>query len=296
MTEEILQGTILQGIGGFYTAMDGAGERYTLRAQRKLRRVSKPKVGDRVEFTPGSGEEDGWIEAILPHRNELDRPPVANIDRVVIVASAGAPAADLPLVDRMLVAARRRGIEPVLAVSKCELDPATAAEIVRQYRGAQASAIAVSARTGENLDALRELLRGSVHALAGQSGAGKSTLINALYGLDLETGDLSEKIERGKNTTRSSQLIPLPGGGMVLDTPGFSLLEGELFDPVELQESYPEFAGLAGGCYFQPCYHASEPKCAVRAAVAAGEIDAARHARYVELLNDMRIKWRERYD
>lgn len=291
-----MQGTILQGIGGFYTAMDGAGERYTLRAQRKLRRVSKPKVGDRVEFAPGTGEEDGWIEAILPRRNELDRPPVANIDRVVIVASAGAPAADLPLVDRMLVAARRRGIEPVLAVSKCELDPATAAEIVRQYRDARVSAMAVSARTGENLDALRALLRGSVHALAGQSGAGKSTLINALYGLDLETGDLSERIERGKNTTRSSQLIPLPGGGMVLDTPGFSLLETELFDPVELKDSYPEFERYEGGCYFQPCYHASEPRCAVRDAVAAGEIDESRHGRYVELLSEMRIKWRERYD
>ena len=291
-----MQGTILQGIGGFYTAMDGAGERYTLRAQRKLRRVSKPKVGDRVEFAPGTGEEDGWIEAILPRRNELDRPPVANIDRVVIVASAGAPAADLPLVDRMLVAARRRGIEPVLAVSKCELDPGMAAEIARQYRDARVSAIAVSARTGENLDALRALLRGSVHALAGQSGAGKSTLINALYGLDLETGGLSEKIERGKNTTRSSQLIPLLGGGMVLDTPGFSLLETELFDPVELKDSYPEFERYEGGCYFQPCYHASEPRCAVRDAVAAGEIDESRHGRYVELLSEMRIKWRERYD
>ncbi len=291
-----MQGTILQGIGGFYTAMDDAGERYTLRAQRKLRRVSKPKVGDHVEFTPGSGEEDGWIEAILPRRNELDRPPVANIDRVVIVASAGAPAADLPLVDRMLVAARRRGIEPVLAVSKCELEPDTAAEIARQYRGAEVSAIAVSAHTGENVEALRALLRGSVHALAGQSGAGKSSLINALYGLDLETGDLSERIERGKNTTRSSQLIPLPEGGMVLDTPGFSLLETEVFDPVEFKDSYPEFEPYEGRCYFQPCYHASEPRCAVREAVAAGEIDPARHGRYVELLSEMRIKWRERYD
>ena len=291
-----MRGTILQGIGGFYTAMDDDGVRYMLRAQRKLRRESKPKVGDRVELIPGTGEEDGWIQAILPRRNELERPSVANIDRVVVVASAGAPAADLPLVDRMLVAARRRGIAPLLAVSKCELDPGAAREIVRQYRGAGVDAIAVSAHAGENLDALRALLRGSVHALAGQSGAGKSSLINALYGMELETGDLSEKIERGKNTTRRCELIPLRGGGMVLDTPGFSLLESEPFDPVELKESYPEFERYEGGCYFQPCYHASEPKCAVREAVAAGEIDAARHARYVELLNEMRIKWRERYD
>ena len=292
-----MQGTVLRGIGGFYTAMDDAGELYTLRAQRKLRRDRmKPKVGDRVEMTPGTGEEDGWLQAILPRRNELERPPVANIDRIVVVAAAAAPEADLLLVDRMLLAARRREIEPVLVVSKCELDPARAEEIARQYRGAQVSAMAVSAHSGENVDALRELLRGSVHALAGQSGAGKSSLINALYGMELETGGLSEKIERGKNTTRRSELIPLPGGGMVLDTPGFSLLEAAAFDPVELQDSYPEFAACAGQCYFQPCYHASEPRCRVLAAVAAGEIDRERHGRYVELLNEMKIKWRERYD
>lgn len=292
-----MQGTILRGIGGFYTAMDDAGGIYTLRAQRKLRRDRmKPKVGDRVEMIPGAGEEDGWLQAILPRRNELERPPVANIDRVVVVAAAAAPEADLLLVDRMLLAARRRGIEPVLAVSKCELDPVRAAEIVRQYRGAQASAMAVSAHSGENVDALRELLRGSVHALAGQSGAGKSSLINALYGMELETGGLSEKIERGKNTTRRSELMPLPGGGMVLDTPGFSLLEAATFDPVELQDSYPEFSACSGQCYFQPCYHATEPRCRVLEAVAAGDIDRERHGRYVELLNEMKIKWRERYD
>ena len=292
-----MQGTILRGIGGFYTVMDDEGALHTLRAQRKLRRDRmKPKVGDRVEMTPGTGEEDGWLQAILPRRNELERPPVANIDKIVLVAAAAAPEADLPLMDRMLLAARRHGIDPVLVVSKCELDPERARDILNQYRGAQVSAIAVSAHTGENVDALRELLRGSVHALAGQSGAGKSSLINALYGMELETGSLSEKIERGKNTTRRSELIPLAGGGMVLDTPGFSLLDAAVFDPVELQDSYPEFEPYGGQCYFQPCYHASEPRCSVLDAVRAGEIDDRRHGRYVELLNELKIKWRERYD
>ncbi len=292
-----MQGIILRGIGGFYTAMDETGETYVLRAQRKLRRERmKPKVGDRVEMEPGAGEEDGWLQAILPRRNELTRPPVANIDRIVIVAAAAAPEPDMLLLDRMILTARRRGIEPMLVISKCELDPVGAGEILHQYRGARVNAMAVSAHTGEGLEALRQALRGSVHALAGQSGAGKSSLINALYGTELETGALSEKIDRGKNTTRASQLIPLSGGGMVLDTPGFSLLDGELFEPVELQESYPEFEPCVGKCYFQPCYHATEPKCAVLAAVESGEIDAGRHGRYVELLNDMKIRWRERYD
>ncbi len=292
-----MQGTILRGIGGFYTAMDDTGAIHTLRAQRKLRRERmKPKVGDRVEMTPGTGGEEGWLHSILPRRNELDRPPVANIDRIVVVAAAAVPEADLVLVDRMILAARRRGIEPVLAVSKCELNPNRAREICDQYRGAQLRAVALSARTGENLDALRDMLRGSVHALAGQSGAGKSSLINALYRMDLETGDLSERIDRGKNTTRRCELIPLPGGGMVLDTPGFSLLDGEVFDPVELQDSYPEFEPYLGSCYFKPCYHATEPRCGVRDAVAAGRIDEQRHRRYVELLEDMKQKWRERYD
>ena len=292
-----LKGTILQGIGGFYYALDGEGTVHTLRAQGKLRRErTKPKVGDRVELSPGEGEEHGWILKVLPRRNELVRPPVANIDVIVVVAAAATPDPDLMMVDRLLLNARRSGSEARLVINKSDLDPASAARSESQYRGAWVDPMTVCADTGEGLDALRERLRGKVHALAGQSGAGKSTMINALYGLDLETGSLSRKIERGKNTTRHCQLIPVEGGGMVLDTPGFSLLETELFDPVELKDSWPEFAPYEGGCYFQPCYHASEPRCAVREAVAAGKIDPRRHERYVALLDEMKQRWRDRYD
>ena len=292
-----MQGTILRGIGSFYYVRDDSGAVYQVRAQRKLRRERlKPKIGDRVEITPGEGEEDGWIHGILPRRSELTRPPVANIDVVVIVVAAAAPLPDLMMVDRLMLNARRARIDVQLAVSKCDLDEGLADDILNQYRGAACDPVKVSARTGEGVEALRARLAGRVHALAGQSGAGKSTLINALYGLTLETGDLSRKIDRGKNTTRSCELIPVAGGGMVLDTPGFSLLETEVFDPVEIKDSYPEFLPLEGGCYFQPCYHASEPKCAVRDAVGRGEIDEKRHGRYVEILGDMRQRWRERYD
>ena len=292
-----MQGTILRGIGGFYYAMDDDGTIHTLRAQGKIRRERlKPKVGDRVELTPGEGEEHGWIHQILPRRNELVRPPVANIDRIVVVVAAATPDPDMTLADRMLINARRAGIEAMLVVNKSDLNPETAADIVNQYRGADVSPTAISASMGEGLDALRQALRGKIHALSGQSGAGKSTLVNALYGLSAETGDLSRKIERGKNTTRHCELIPVPEGGMVLDTPGFSLLETDVFDPVELKESYPEFAEYEGQCFFQPCYHATEPRCAVREAVTEGKIDAQRHERYAALLNEMKQRWRERYD
>ncbi len=292
-----MQGIILRGIGGFYYAMDDEGAIHTLRAQGKLRRERmKPKVGDRVELTPGDDEEHGWILSILPRRNELVRPPVANIDVIAIVVAAATPDPDLMLTDRLMLNARRAGIDVRLVINKCDLNPDGAAEIVRQYRGAGVEAVMISAEKGEGIDELREILRGKVHALAGQSGAGKSTTINALYGLDMETGDLSHKIERGKNTTRHCELVPVEGGGMVLDTPGFSLLETDVFDPVELKEFWPEFEKHEGQCFFQPCYHATEPKCAVRDAVAEGEIDPARHGRYVELLNEMKQRWRERYD
>ena len=297
MSETTRIGTILQGIGGFYYARDDAGAVHTLRAQGKLRRERmKPKVGDVVALSPGEGEEHGWILRILPRCNELTRPPVANIDVIVVVAAAATPDPDLMMVDRLLLNARRSGIEARLVINKSDLDAARAADIAEQYRGADVAPMCVCADTGEGLDALREALRGKVHALAGQSGAGKSTMINALYGLDLETGGLSRKIERGKNTTRHCQLIPVSGGGMVLDTPGFSLLDTDVFDPVELKDGWPEFAPYEGRCYFQPCYHATEPRCAVRDAVAEGVIDSRRHGRYAALLEEMRQRWRDRYD
>ena len=292
-----MQGIILRGIGSFYYALDEEGTVHTLRAQGKLRRERlKPKVGDRVELTPGDDDEHGWILGILPRKNELVRPPVANIDVIAIVVAAATPDPDLMLTDRLMLNARRAGINVQLVINKCDLDPENAAQIAEQYRGAGVEPIMVSAGKKEGIEPLREILKGKVHALAGQSGAGKSTLINALYGLNMETGDLSRKIERGKNTTRHCELVPVEGGGMVLDTPGFSLLETELFDPVELKESWPEFAKFEGQCFFQPCYHATEPRCAVRDAVAEGEIDTERHGRYVALLDEMKQRWRERYD
>lgn len=291
------QGTILQGVGGFYTARDSCGREYVLRAQGKLRRDRlKPKVGDSVEMIAGVGEEHGWITRILPRKNELMRPPVANIDVIVLVVAAAAPDPDLMLVDRMMVNARRAGIDVQLVINKSDLAADRALQIAEQYRRAAVSPCCVSACDGRGMESLRGRLLGKVHAFAGQSGAGKSTMINALYGLDLETGGLSRKIDRGKNTTRHCCLIPVEGGGMVVDTPGFSLLEMGLFEPVELKECWPEFVPFEGKCYFRPCYHAAEPGCAVLEAVDEGRIDENRHRRYVELLEELKERWRDRYD
>lgn len=292
-----MQGIITRGVGGFYYVLDAAGALHQLRAQEELRRARiKPMVGDVVEFAPGAQQEqDGWLTAILPRKNALRRPPVANIDAVVIVVAAAAPDPDLLMADRLLIAARAAGIRALLAINKADLAMENARVIARQYCAAQVEPTLVCARTGEGVAELRAKLRGCVHALAGQSGAGKSTLLNALYGLDLTTGDVSQRIERGRHTTRQCQLIPLGDGTMALDTPGFSLLESDLRDPVALKDDYPEFRPYEGKCRFAPCYHAQEPYCAVREAVQAGQIDPERHARYVELLEEMRIRWRDRY-
>ena len=292
-----MRGILLRGVGGFYYARDEAGTVHTVRAQGKLRRGNlKPRVGDIVEITPGNDDEHGWIMSVEPRRNTLFRPPVANIDVICVVAAAAAPDPDLLLADRLLLNARRAGIGVRLIVTKCDLAPETAAGILRQYRGAEVEPAAVSSRTGEGLGELKASLAGRTVALAGQSGAGKSTLINALYGLELETGDLSRRIERGKNTTRHCELIEVEGGGMILDTPGFSLLESDLFDPVEMKDYWPEFRDREGQCFFQPCWHDSEPRCAVREAVSEGMIDPERHGRYRVLLSEMRERWRDRYD
>lgn len=288
-------GQIIEGRGGLYTVRDESGECHVLRAKKKFRheRIT-PTVGDRVLFTPGENEEHGWLEEILPRVSALIRPPCANITLMLIVLCPS-PAPDWLLVDKLLLTAVSQNMKAALIVNKSDLNEALYKTAKEDYRSAGVTVLRASAANGEGLDAIRALLPGETVCLAGQSGVGKSTLINALMSLRLETGGISH-IERGRHTTRHVQLIDA-GDVHIMDTPGFSLLEAEeAHDPVLLQDYYPDFTPYLGQCRFQPCYHDSEPGCAVRAAVEDGSISAARHRRYRELLAEERRLWRERYD
>ena len=291
-----MEGSILRGIGSFYTVLcDEDGQEYTLRAQKKLRHQKlTPMVGDRVRFTPGQGEENGWLEEIFPRKSMMIRPSVANVDMLMLVV-ASVPQPDLLLVDKLILRANAGNMTPAICVNKIDLGDDLARQIEREYAGTQLRVFAVSAQTGEGVESLREAMCGKVTCLAGQSAVGKSSLLNRLFGLELETGGLSRKTERGRHTTRRSEMMALDGM-FVLDTPGFSLLElEETMEPEAFAQLYPEYNALAGECRFQPCQHDREPGCAVHAAVDQGKLSPERWARYRELLGEVREKWKGRY-
>ena len=291
-----MTGSILRGIGSFYTVLcDEDGQEYTLRAQKKLRHQRlTPMVGDRVRFTPGEGEDNGWLEEILPRKSMMHRPSVANVDMLMLVV-ASVPQPDMLLVDKLILRAQQGNMTPAICVNKTDLGSELVGRIREEYIGTQLRVFSASALTGEGVETLREAMRGKVTCLAGQSAVGKSSLLNALFGLDLETGGLSRKTERGRHTTRRSEMMAVDGM-IVLDTPGFSLLElEETMEPEAFAQLYPEYNALAGECRFQPCQHDREPGCAVHAAVDRGELSPERWARYRELLGEVREKWKGRY-
>ena len=287
----LLRGTLIRGIGSFYTARDETGTCHTLRCKKKIRHSGMtPLTGDEVLFTPGEAEEHGWIEEILPRKTVCLRPPVANVTCLVIVI-APVPEADLVLTDRQICRAVAQDMKILIAVNKSDLDPDMAVRITADYRESGIQVFAVSALRKTGLDELKEAMLGQLCCLTGQSGAGKSTLLNALLGLQLETGDISRRIARGKNTTRSSDLIE-KDGLRVMDTAGFNLLEPEKqLEPEKLRERYPEFRPYEGKCRYRECLHDREPGCAVNEAAEAGRISVNRR-----ILAETREIWRDRYD
>lgn len=292
----MMKGQIIEGRGGLYTVRDEQGTDYVLRAKKKFRRQRvTPLVGDRVLFTPGQEEEHGWVEEILPRTSVFLRPPVANVEKLCIVA-APAPQPDWLLMDKLLLSAHMQHLEPILIINKCDMEGDALSFAKKTYRNAGVQVLGVSARTGEGMEQLKQALKGGLCCFAGQSGVGKSTLLSKLLDMDLETGRISHRIQRGRQTTRHASLLEA-NGITALDTPGFSLLEApDKMEPVTLPEHYPEFAPYLGKCRFSPCYHNQEPDCAVKEAVLRGEVDKERLERYQQLLEEVGTNWRGRYD
>lgn len=289
------QGRIIRGIGGFYDVLLENAQTVRCKARGRFRNEGvTPMVGDLVEI---SVPETGYaaIDDILPRSNALLRPPVANIDLLVIVLSASVPKPDFLLADKLLLQASTLKIEPLLVLNK--IDSAKSEimqEFLRDY--AAFNTLLASSHTGENIEALKTALTGRISCFAGQSAVGKSSLLNALFPeLALATGELAKRTDRGKHTTRQAELWPYLGGA-VLDTPGFSLFELSELSQEALNHCYPEFAQKAQECRFSGCRHNAEPDCAVKALLETGELPKGRYDRYLEIQKEIEEKRKHRYD
>ena len=283
MGNNVQTGRILRSISGFYDVLTPAGM-VSCRARGILRREgSSPLTGDMVEITVEKGK--GMVERILPRKNGFVRPAVANIDALVVFAANVNPITEPFLIDRVAAIAGDQEVPVILCVNKCDLDPAV--DLIRIYREAGFPVIRASAETGEGVEELRDLLRGKLTAFTGNSGVGKSSMLNRLCPeLGLSTGDVSEKLGRGRHTTRHVELYRLEEDTYVADTPGFSSFDTDQMDVIlkdNLQYAFPDFAPYLGRCQFCDCSHRKEPGCAVTTAVADGRIQPTRYDSYLRL-------------
>ena len=278
-----LTGRIVRSLSGFYDVQTEQGI-ITCRGRGVLRKgAESPLTGDMVEITVEKGK--GMVEKILPRRNRFIRPAVANIDALVVFAANVNPVTEPFLIDRVAAIAGDREVPVILCVNKCDLDPAV--DLIRIYRHAGFSVIQASAETGEGVEELRDLIRGKLVAFTGNSGVGKSSMLNCLCpDLALPTGEVSEKLGRGRHTTRHVQLFDLGDGTYVADTPGFSSFDTDQMEVLlkeNLQYAFPDFAPYLGACQFHDCSHRAEPNCAVRKAVEYGDIEKTRYDSYLRL-------------
>ena len=277
------EGRILRSLSGFYDVQTVEGL-ITCRARGILRKeANSPLTGDLVEITVEKGK--GMVEKILPRKNHFIRPAVANVDALVVFAANVNPVTEPFLIDRVAAIAGDQNVPVYLCVNKCDLDPA--ANLVRIYEHAGFPVICTSAETGEGVEKLRALLEGKLTAFTGNSGVGKSSILNRLAPeLKLETGEVSEKLGRGRHTTRHVELYRLGENTYVADTPGFSSFDTDQMELIlkeNLQYAFPDFGSYLGKCRFDDCSHRREPDCAVRAAVEAGEIERSRYESYLKL-------------
>ena len=287
----MLNGKIIKGIGGFYY-VDTENGLYECRARGIFRKEKiTPLVGDRVVISVVDEEnKKGVVEEIDERDTELVRPPIANVDKALIVFAIKNPSPNLSLLDRFIVLAEKENLEIVIILTKADLDDGEELNKIKDiYELSGYKVIPVSNRQKLNIDKVKEELNGNVVVFAGPSGVGKSSLLNEIdQNFELQTGEVSDKIKRGKHTTRHAELLKLECGGMVADTPGFSSLTLDDIDETELKEYFIEFNDFNDCRFGSRCIHENEPSCSVKEAVENGEISKKRYDSYIQLLNEIR--------
>ena len=287
-----MTGKIMKGIAGFYYVNDGTGNLYECKAKGVFRNKKiKPLVGDNVEFSIlDEAEMEGNIDAILPRKNALIRPAVANVDQAMVVFAVSHPEPNFPLLDRFLVMMELQKVPVIICFNKAELGEA---EKIGEYRSIYERAgyqvLFISTYEDKEQRAVRELLKGKTTVLAGPSGVGKSSLTNCIQPeAFMETGDISRKIERGKHTTRHSELFYIEKDTYMMDTPGFSSIFTPEIEAGELKDCFPEFAPFEEDCRFLGCVHVGERVCGVKDALEKGLISSSRYANYLTMYKELK--------
>lgn len=289
-----MTGKIIKGIGGFYYVVCENGVTYECKAKGVFRnRKIKPLVGDNVEIEILDAEKNlGNIEDILPRFNWLNRPAVANVDQTVIIFAVSAPAPNFNLLDRFLINMEQHEVPTIICFNKIDLEGFRQSEdICRSYTKSGYEVLFISAESGYGINTLEAVIKGKTTVFAGPSGVGKSSTLNLLFpDANVQTGGLSEKIQRGKHTTRHSELMFVDDDTYIMDTPGFSSLYTEGIEAEDLKLYFPEIAAYTGTCKFNMCNHISEPGCLVKEAVGDGRISKMRYDDYVMIYNELKEK------
>lgn len=284
-----INGIIIKGIGGFYYVEAADGIVYECKARGVFRKEKiTPLAGDRVEITVESNNKNS-IDKILERRNFFKRPPIANVDTLVIVSSVCDPRPNLLIIDRLTAVASYKNVEPIIVFTKDDLQSAN--EFVKIYTNAGFKTFAVSNETGEGIEKVKSIIDGGITVFTGNSGVGKSSLINRMYpDFCLETGEISRKLGRGRHTTRHVELFKV-GSGYIADTPGFSSLDFETNDLIkkdELAFCFPDFTDYIGSCRFSTCAHVNDKGCSLVEAVKNGDVERTRHESYVTMYNEVK--------